>query len=527
MGQVSIRWVPGHSGVEGNKLADLEAKKGASMIYLDPSEHFLASLKNWQEAREKESREEWWRANIPQSYSKLEINSAPRAPKELLFTRRSLGQLIAARTGHGDFAAYHSPETREIVRRTIHLRSRQAPVDFGVSVEINDDDNSEFRQQDQTVGVLVDNIHEAGEHRFRKLRTEKANEHEYDYCCCQDFARARKRETSGKRDRLQKKRYRCNSKLSIKPDLINRRLTVVLRHKYHAPYVNIRLSTAALAFASKLPGVDRVAEHQVYYQWQCANSSLWKRDADPVIPASEFLDENRSKYQHATYLSGNLRGLAFYIRGTMNALVSRAKFVTDITNSNVGMSLSAVLAELDGTGVPLCYLFVGTASISDQKLSSADGKGATTCILKQFLQPLKDAGYSPKFFGYRQLVIRPQLKPRAKLLSSDTDADLGSDIDAESNSESDVESEILNESSDENSESPEDYADDVISTMRFLLETIEKQKELGNTKFLEVFKANNTKNWELAAEIKQREKKKPCLRHGVTIKTLEQCFYSV
>ncbi|KAI0995239.1 hypothetical protein K3495_g12943 [Podosphaera aphanis] len=112
------------------------------------------------------------------------------------------------------------------------------------------------------------------------------------------------------------------------------------------------------------------------------------------------------------------------------------------------------------------------------------------------------------FWVDRQLVIRPQFKPRAKLLTSDTDPDLGSGIDAESDSESDVESEILNESSDENSEAPEDYADDVISMMRCLLETLEKQKELGNTKFLEVFKANNTKNWEFAAEIKQRQRKK-------------------
>ncbi|KAI1005733.1 hypothetical protein K3495_g2485 [Podosphaera aphanis] len=109
----------------------------------------------------------------------------------------------------------------------------------------------------------------------------------------------------------------------------------------------------------------------------------------------------------------------------------------------------------------------------------------------------------------RQLVIRPYFKPRAKLLSFDTDADLGSDIDAESDSES---------------ESSEDYADDVISMMRFLLETLEKQKEFGNTKFLEVFKANNTKNWELAAEITQRQRKKPCLRHGVLMKTMEQRF---
>ncbi|KAI0996068.1 hypothetical protein K3495_g12112 [Podosphaera aphanis] len=288
------------------------------------------------------------------------------------------------------------------------------PVNFGLSVEINDDDTSEFRQQDQTVDVLVDNIHKAGEHRFRKPRTRKLNEHAYDYCCCQDSARVRKRETLGQRDRLQMKRFRCNSKLSIKPDLINRRLTLVLRHKYHTSYVNIRLLTAALALvaekclghtpaeiyrdlkASKLPGVDRAAEHQVYYQWQCANSSLWKRDVDPVISETEFLYKNGSKYQHATYSSGNLRGLAFYIRGTMDALVSRAKEL--LIDATYGTN-SSVLAELYGTGVPLCYLSVGTASISDQKLSSADAKGATTCILKQFLQPLKDSGYSPTFFG--------------------------------------------------------------------------------------------------------------------------------
>ena len=151
---------------------------------------------------------------------------------------------------------------------------------------------SEFRQQDQAVDVLVDNIYRAGEHRFRKLRTRKISKLAYDYYCCQDSARVRKGETLGKRDRLQMKRFPCNSKLSIKLDLMNRRLTVVLRHKYHAPYVNIRLSTAALALvaekcfghtpaeiyrdlkASKLPGVELVAEHQVYYQWQRANSSL-------------------------------------------------------------------------------------------------------------------------------------------------------------------------------------------------------------------------------------------------------------
>ena len=61
------------------------------------------------------------------------------------------------------------------------------------------------------------------------------------------------------------------------------------------------------------------------------------------------------------------------------------------------MSLTSVLTELDGTGVPLCYLFVGI-SASEQVSGSADS-GATTSILQQFLQPLKNADYDPTFFS--------------------------------------------------------------------------------------------------------------------------------
>ena len=61
------------------------------------------------------------------------------------------------------------------------------------------------------------------------------------------------------------------------------------------------------------------------------------------------------------------------------------------------MSLSAVLAELDGTGVPLCYLLLGINSSKPESTSTP--AGATTCILRQFLQPLKDYGFNPAFFG--------------------------------------------------------------------------------------------------------------------------------
>ena len=59
-----------------------------------------------------------------------------------------------------------------------------------------------------------------------------------------------------------------------------------------------------------------------------------------------------------------------------------------------------VLAELDGTGVLLCYLLVAVDG-QNQMSRSADA-GATTDILGQFLQPLKNANFEPLFF----IVIR-------------------------------------------------------------------------------------------------------------------------
>lgn len=136
------------------------------------------------------------------------------------------------------------------------------------------------------------------------------------------------------------KRFSCQSKLILNTDFLNRRLNVSLQHSYHIPYVDIRLSQEALEYVNshsddhtpaeifrdlkslRIPGADLIAQHQIYYQWQRANSSTWRRDADQFVSATKLLGEYERTLRHEVYFSGNLRGLAIYFNGTMSALVS-------------------------------------------------------------------------------------------------------------------------------------------------------------------------------------------------------------
>ena len=51
--------------------------------------------------------EEWWSDACPPRYQDLDLKMRRRKPPELALARRLLHRLIAARTGHGDFATYH------------------------------------------------------------------------------------------------------------------------------------------------------------------------------------------------------------------------------------------------------------------------------------------------------------------------------------------------------------------------------------------------------------------------------------
>ncbi|KAH8656329.1 hypothetical protein BGZ61DRAFT_500287 [Ilyonectria robusta] len=200
-------------------------------------------------------------------------------------------------------------------------------------------------------------------------------------------------------------RFPCKSRLTFKPALGDRTLAVNLQHIYHTPYTDRQLSPAVVEFiqarnAIATPGWQSATPSQVYYLWQQSNSSIWRRDQDPLASAQILLSEHQ-ECTSSLYFSENLRAIAFYVSDAIRILASRAKeLAIDATfgTNNMGMDLFAVLAEVDGTGVPLAYCFTELFKDNDRGVRRAK-PGASTGILEQFLRPLQTSGFDPTFFG--------------------------------------------------------------------------------------------------------------------------------
>lgn len=110
-GQITATWIPSHAGVRGNELADRLAKRAAQEVPFNQFNEILshAAVKQILAKKKAEMEKEWWLRHCPTSYKLLRIELKPpgKSPDELRLPRRILGQLLAARTGHGDFMAYH------------------------------------------------------------------------------------------------------------------------------------------------------------------------------------------------------------------------------------------------------------------------------------------------------------------------------------------------------------------------------------------------------------------------------------
>jgi hypothetical protein len=96
-------------GIPGSEMADALAKRGCG---LTPADHlnsppFYSHQKRKMRAARETAFNDWWHTNMPEKYEELGLSASLRPVKEITLPRRQLHSLLAARTGHGDFAVYH------------------------------------------------------------------------------------------------------------------------------------------------------------------------------------------------------------------------------------------------------------------------------------------------------------------------------------------------------------------------------------------------------------------------------------
>ena len=307
-----------------------------------------------------------------------------------------------------------------VLNLSCHFDLDSLPESFGESLYVNDKGVVDRAPLNQAMRQLVNIIWTEGGFRFfHRSTTKHPTAPVYRYFCAQDEDRAKK-PTGKSRDVKSMTRYHCHSVLTLRPSLIERRLDVTIKHDYHAPYTRLQLSPEAMIFikerisgstpsdiyrdliAARIPGHELATQSQIYYQWQQNNRQTWCKHPDQFTSASLFLQNGR--HTHSNYEEGNVQGLAIYVSAAIETLANRTKeLAMDATfgTNNTGSDLFAVLAELDGSGVPLAYCFVRKSIVTNSSgaNSSRADPGALSRLLVKFLRPLEAAGFMPTFFG--------------------------------------------------------------------------------------------------------------------------------
>lgn len=131
IGSVKVHWVPGHTKIKGNEVADKAAKEGAGKIPAIAQETYsVASLQRWARQQESQAMHKLWLTVAPSTYQNLGVHSSPINPGELKLPRFFLGKILAARTGHGDFAEYHERFGHQEAYLYCSCGTKKGPIHF-------------------------------------------------------------------------------------------------------------------------------------------------------------------------------------------------------------------------------------------------------------------------------------------------------------------------------------------------------------------------------------------------------------
>jgi hypothetical protein len=126
-GTARIRWVPGHANIAGNDHADRLAGWAASNLEPSNSKVSVAGGRRWARQQLRSSFSSWWlttkqHGTIPLPPPTLE--PPPNVP------RSALARVLAARSGHGDFASYHERFNHTSAELHCRCGARKTPLHF-------------------------------------------------------------------------------------------------------------------------------------------------------------------------------------------------------------------------------------------------------------------------------------------------------------------------------------------------------------------------------------------------------------
>ncbi|EIW53639.1 uncharacterized protein TRAVEDRAFT_99853, partial [Trametes versicolor FP-101664 SS1] len=133
----------------------------------------------------------------------------------------------------------------------------------------------------------------------------------------------------------------------------------------------------------------------VYYYWHIVSREEWRLADDPLASARKFVEERGEKH-HIVLLdveaAPGTQTLAFYVTDFVEMWAKHTQeLAMDSTwNTNGGnFELFAAVADANGAGVPLAFLFIQTTKDA--------APGAKQAILERFLGHLKALGVDPEF----------------------------------------------------------------------------------------------------------------------------------